>query len=405
MATLTRMLPPTMRYYGKKWFRALRKSTALKHSYVHTYAPRSLGEIDTYHQTNDNRQIAVYRNYRYSIKKGWTYFNGLYLLHLLNLENLATDEDREILNTTIGHRTLTQSIDEVQAYIQTIIPRIEPHIIPESTHNQTPILKPTDSQIAKTTNTFLQSHRNLFLDLEHQGIFSAQPNQRVLEIGFDTGGYSLFALEQLGFQVSGIDNQYGGLVEAGALPEYIKKNLHSQVSFHHGDITQTTHFDDETFDVIYSASVLEHITDIPNALTEMFRLLKPNGVLIHKYHPFYCPSGGHTLGIPDTPWGHCQLTHTDYVNYIEDQRPFEADYTKPWLSKALTRDYPISRMQHALAQANFKITYWQETPTTEQNLADLTPQIQWTCFQTNPQIGLSDLITESIMFVAQKPNK
>jgi hypothetical protein len=263
----SRILPPAIRYYGKKWFKALRKNKASQGTYVHTHAPRSLGEIDTYHQTPDGRQISVYKNYRYSIKKGWTYFDSLYFLFLLNLENLTTDNDRYILETNIGHRTLTGPIDEVDTYIQTIIPRLQPHLISESIQNKTPILKPTDAQIAKSTDTFVRSHRNLFLDLEQQNIFAMQPGQRVLEIGYYSGGYSLFALEKLGFHVSGVDNQYGGLVEAGALPGYIKKNVNSQVAFYHGDITQTTPFEKETFDVIYSASVLEHIKNIPDALT------------------------------------------------------------------------------------------------------------------------------------------
>jgi len=403
LALFNRQVPPIIRYYGKKWFKGLLKNKTLQSAYVHTYSPRSLGEIETHHHTKDGRHISVYKNYRYSIKKGWTYFDGLYFLYQLNRENLSTNEDRHILETIIGHRTLTMSIDEVDAYIQTIIPRIESHIIPESTQNQTPILKPTDTQITKTTDIFLRSHRNLFLDLKQQNIFATQPGQKLLEIGYYSGGYSLFALEKLGFQVCGVDNQYGGLVEAGALPGYIKKKRNSQTAFHYGDITKTTLFEKETFDVIYSASVLEHIKDIPGAFTEMFRLLKPNGVLIHKYHPFFCPSGGHTLGIPDTPWGHCRLTHDDYVHYIEELRPFEFAHAKPWLSEALTRAYPISRMQQALVQANFKIACWQETPTAQQNLIDLTPQIQAECFQSNPQIGLSDLVTESILFVAQKP--
>lgn len=395
---------PTIRYYGKKWLKPLYNKKAMQAAYVHTYSPRNLGEIDTHYDTKDGRQIPIYKNYRYSIKKGWTYFDSLYFLYQLNQKNLATDEDRHILETTIGYRTLTGSIDEVDAYIQTIIPRIEPHIIPESTLNQTPILKPTDTQIAKTTEIFFHSHRNLFLDLKQQNIFSFQPNQKLLEIGYYSGGYSLFALEKLGFQVCGVDNQYGGLVEAGSLPGYIKKNRNSQVAFHHGDITQITLFKKETFDVIYSASVLEHIKDIPGAFAEMFRLLKPNGVLIHKYHPFFCPSGGHTLGISDTPWGHCRLTHEEYVHYIERHRPWEVAHTTPWLSEALTRAYPIHLMQQALVQADFKIMYWQETPTAQQNLSDLTPQIQSESFLSNPQIGLSDLITESVLFVAQKPN-
>jgi len=42
-------------------------------------------------------------------------------------------------------------------------------------------------------------------------------------------------------------------------------------------------FDDETFDVLVSTSVLEHVIDLPPVESEMARVLKPDGIMLHLY--------------------------------------------------------------------------------------------------------------------------
>lgn len=117
----------------------------------------------------------------------------------------------------------------------------------------------------------------------------------MLEIGFVSGGYSLFAFEKLGFDCTGLDNFYGGIIDGCQTPDYNKSRLSSSVNFCAGDITQKSQFPDESFDVIYSASVLEHIQDIPLAFNEMHRILKKTGVMIHGYNPFFAQK-------VDIPW-------------------------------------------------------------------------------------------------------
>jgi SAM-dependent methyltransferase len=47
-------------------------------------------------------------------------------------------------------------------------------------------------------------------------------------------------------------------------------------------------FEDSSFDIILSSNVLEHIDDLPKAFTEMKRVLKPGGVMIHSVPTVYC---------------------------------------------------------------------------------------------------------------------
>jgi ubiquinone/menaquinone biosynthesis C-methylase UbiE len=52
-------------------------------------------------------------------------------------------------------------------------------------------------------------------------------------------------------------------------------------------------FDDQTFDVIISTSVLEHVKNLSEAVSEMYRVLKPGGFCLHFFPPKLNPIEGH----------------------------------------------------------------------------------------------------------------
>ncbi len=45
-------------------------------------------------------------------------------------------------------------------------------------------------------------------------------------------------------------------------------------------------FEDNTFDEVYCSHILEHVNNFHNTITEIFRIMKPNGTLI-VYAPFF----------------------------------------------------------------------------------------------------------------------
>ena len=380
---ITRLLPPSARF--------LRQNSP----------PKDWGTPEGVFETQATT-LPVYSGYRYAIKPGWTFFRPLMLLHQLQQRNLSSPSDIQFLATCKGTRTLARSLTEIETYIHQRRSDLEPYLIPGSLDNNAPALIPENQDTQQRIHHHMQSHKRLIGELDRCNLYPDSSHLRLLEIGFISGGHSLFAFEKLGFSVVGIDNGYGGLAHAAILPDHLKTRLGSQVEFVGGDMTETTHLSAESFHIIYSASVLEHIHRIPDAFREMYRLLKPGGLIIHKYNPFFCPSGGHALGILDAPWGHCRLSEQDYLRYIRQYRPHEAESAEAWISGALTRAYPIAAMQRAVSEAHFDIALWRETDIPEAQLADLTPDIMRECFRVNPHIGLSDLISESVLLVARK---
>ena len=60
-------------------------------------------------------------------------------------------------------------------------------------------------------------------------------------------------------------------------------------------------FVDESFDLIFSDAVMEHVRNLSAAAREMARVLKPRGMALHSFGPLYTTFGGDPLsGADDT---------------------------------------------------------------------------------------------------------
>ncbi len=93
---------------------------------------------------------------------------------------------------------------------------------------------------------------------------------KLLEIG-GGNGFLAKCLADMGFDVVSIDPE-------PRQPSYftVKK----------GDSTRLE-FEDKSFDIIFSSNVLEHITDLSTAFSEMKRVLKNGGIMVHTMPTHY----------------------------------------------------------------------------------------------------------------------
>jgi SAM-dependent methyltransferase len=93
------------------------------------------------------------------------------------------------------------------------------------------------------------------------------PGSRVLELGAGTG-YQALGLSQRGFQVDAIDLPGASHSSSRVFPvqDYDGRRIP---------------FEDATFDIVFSANVLEHVRDLAGMLAENRRVLKPGGYAVH----------------------------------------------------------------------------------------------------------------------------
>ena len=111
---------------------------------------------------------------------------------------------------------------------------------------------------------------NTVLDL-----LSPKQGEKILDLGCGNARDIAYIAEQ-GSQVVGIDISEGMIAEARF---DLEKLGYNNITLEVGDATQLSYKDSE-FDKVLCSEVLEHIPDTDKALSEIYRVLKPNGVLV-----------------------------------------------------------------------------------------------------------------------------
>jgi SAM-dependent methyltransferase len=76
--------------------------------------------------------------------------------------------------------------------------------------------------------------------------------------------------------------------------------------------TERLPYENGRFDGVFAWSVFEHVADVPFALGEIHRVIRPGGAFFLQIAPlYYSPHGGHLRNILDEPWIHLKLTQEE----------------------------------------------------------------------------------------------
>ena len=98
-----------------------------------------------------------------------------------------------------------------------------------------------------------------------------------LEVGCG-GGIATAALAKLGYNMTGVEPQEASLEAAR---EHARRlGLQERLSFVQGGAYDLSMFPAGCFDGVLMADVLEHLHDLPTAVAQVWRVLKPGGVLV-----------------------------------------------------------------------------------------------------------------------------
>lgn len=352
-----------------------------------------------YHYSNN--KIPIFLDYRYKIKAGWAFFHSLQSLSYLKNKNLLSKSEIDFFNIAIGQRTLMKSLEEINSFAQKVCKRYKYFFFDESLVNS-PRLKDDFKRSNEILEIFKKFNLNRINFLNSKIKKKIKTNSNILEIGYLSGGHSVMAFQELGFNSFGIDNFYDGNFDNEFLPyKHVQNQLNSKSTFIIGDISKRNFGYENKFDLIYSTSVLEHLMDIDGSLLEMNNLLKNNGIIFHNYNPYFCVNGGHALGIGDFPFMHLQLSHEEYISYLKKNRPFESEMAISWVNENMNKKISQKIMKEKLSKAGFEILYFSSFNYNRHNF-DITPEIYSNIKRNYNFLNIDDLLGLSVTVIAKK---
>ena len=140
----------------------------------------------------------------------------------------------------------------------------------------------------------------------------------ILVIGTGTGWDVASWAKFLPSRIIGVD-----LYEFNSWPEvkaFCMAKYGVPVEMKKSSLTDLATLEDESFDLVASDAVLEHVTDLPRLMREAHRVLKTSGLFYAAYGPlWYCAGGDHFSGrggVTHNAYSHLLMSPEQYARYL-----------------------------------------------------------------------------------------
>jgi SAM-dependent methyltransferase len=104
------------------------------------------------------------------------------------------------------------------------------------------------------------------------------PSAHTLEVGCGSGGPALFLSRETGAQVTGVDVDEHGVMQANRMAQDL--GMAERARFQRADAGQPLGFEDATFAAIICIDAINHLPDRLAVLREWRRMLKPDGRML-----------------------------------------------------------------------------------------------------------------------------
>lgn len=191
----------------------------------------------------------------------------------------------------------------------------------------------------------------------------------VLDLGAFTGGRLIYWHEQYGFNASrGIDINPEF---AAAGTTFASTKGVDGVAFDTG-VGEDLPYADDTFDVVISYDVFEHVRSVETVMAECLRVLRPGGRLFAVFPQFYQPLEAHLGSVTKLPalhWFFAGETLAQAYNSIVSERG-EAAYwytrSKPkleeWERLPTLNGITVKRFRNIVDKQDWRLEYWGRRP-------------------------------------------
>jgi len=116
-------------------------------------------------------------------------------------------------------------------------------------------------------------------------------------------------------------------------------------------------FPDDTFDIVWSRTALEHVRPLTASLAEIARVLRPGGLAYHAIDPYFWARGCHRKGVVDIPWAHARLTPAEIERFhAEDHSKARAARLRSYLEGL--NQLTCAGWKAALVRAGLELIDW-----------------------------------------------
>jgi len=157
----------------------------------------------------------------------------------------------------------------------------------------------------------------------------------------------------------------------------------------------------ETYDIVISWETLEHIIDPETAALNIYAALRPGGISLHEYNPFFAIDGGHSLCTLDFPYGHARLSDADFERYIRTYRPDELDVALSFFRTSLNR-MTIADLERYVVSAGFELLAmrtWEKDADFWRAGAAILSQ----CRALHATVDIRDFVSRKIWVLSRRP--
>lgn len=191
---------------------------------------------------------------------------------------------------------------------------------------------------------------------------------------------------------------------ASLIDEY---DSEGKLSFAQGDLKNLEWLADESFDIVASEAVFEHLRDLPTILQEFRRILKPGGALYAAFGPlWYCWGGDHISGYDGLASGynHLLLEQDAYERYLDAAGEFSHSEHdgRTWIKHDMFSYLRPQEYLAVLEEAGFDRVH----------LSAMIEPRAIRCFREHPELKARlaadnselDLITNSLIIIYRKAN-
>jgi SAM-dependent methyltransferase len=174
-----------------------------------------------------------------------------------------------------------------------------------------------------------------------------------------------------------------------------------RVSFQQADLRSLDAVADQSVDVVASDAVFEHIRDLPAALREFHRVLRPGGIVYASFGPlWYTWHGDHVSGYDElrSGYNHLLLAPAEYESYIAGDTAHDGAF---WREHDLFSYLRPAEYVETLQKAGFRRRY----------VGVVVSQEGVRCLHEYPQLAARlarvaptfDLITLGMTIIYEKP--